>query len=75
MNAKSDLAEEERKGGSGYIGKMVFSAMCSAMLWDSNGGKRVDSRYPLDAGGTISALNALTFSPKNYWWEGLDMFE
>jgi len=26
MNAKSDLAEEERKGGSGHIGKMVFSA-------------------------------------------------
>jgi hypothetical protein len=26
MNAKSDPAEEERKGGSGHIGKMVFSA-------------------------------------------------
>jgi len=26
MNAKSDPTEEERKGGSGHIGKMVFSA-------------------------------------------------
>merc|ERR1711957_872763 len=26
MNAKSDPTEEERKGGSGAIGKMVFSA-------------------------------------------------
>lgn len=26
MNAKSDPSEEERKGGSGHIGKMVFSA-------------------------------------------------
>lgn len=26
MNAKSDPAEEERKGGSGHIGKMIFSA-------------------------------------------------
>lgn len=26
MNAKSDPGEEERKGGSGHIGKMVFSA-------------------------------------------------
>ncbi|CAJ1341768.1 unnamed protein product [Effrenium voratum] len=26
MNAKSDPSEEERKGGSGRIGKMVFSA-------------------------------------------------
>jgi lysyl-tRNA synthetase class 2 len=26
MNAKSDPTEEERKGGSGYIGKMLFSA-------------------------------------------------
>lgn len=26
MNEKSDPAEEERKGGSGHIGKMVFSA-------------------------------------------------
>merc|ERR1712150_363739 len=26
MNTKSDPAEEERKGGSGHIGKMVFSA-------------------------------------------------
>merc|ERR1712113_404288 len=26
MNAKSDPTEEERKGGSGYIGKMIFSA-------------------------------------------------
>merc|ERR1711933_428106 len=26
MNAKSDPTEEERKGGSGRIGKMVFSA-------------------------------------------------
>merc|ERR1712093_653732 len=25
MNAKSDPTEEERKGGSGHIGKMVFS--------------------------------------------------
>lgn len=33
----------------------------SAMLWDVNDGKHL---YTLDAGGTI---NALTFSPKNYW--------
>merc|ERR1719161_3474293 len=26
MNARSDPTEEERKGGSGHIGKMVFSA-------------------------------------------------
>merc|ERR1712113_189486 len=26
MNEKSDPAEEERKGGSGHIGKMIFSA-------------------------------------------------
>merc|ERR1711972_475722 len=26
MNAKSDPTEEERKGGSGHIGKMIFSA-------------------------------------------------
>jgi len=26
MNAKSDPTDEERKGGSGHIGKMVFSA-------------------------------------------------
>merc|ERR1711959_595720 len=26
MNAKSDPTEEERKGGSGAIGKMIFSA-------------------------------------------------
>merc|ERR1711920_1128727 len=26
MNAESDPTEEERKGGSGHIGKMVFSA-------------------------------------------------
>merc|ERR1712226_1519104 len=26
MNAKSDPTEEERKGGSGHIGKIVFSA-------------------------------------------------
>merc|ERR1719229_433942 len=26
MNAKSDPGEEERKGGSGHIGKMIFSA-------------------------------------------------
>merc|ERR1719210_405884 len=26
MNAKSDPTEEERKGGSGHIGKMVFTA-------------------------------------------------
>jgi len=26
MNAKSDPTEEERKGGSGHVGKMVFSA-------------------------------------------------
>merc|ERR1711948_53195 len=26
MNAKSDSTEEERKGGSGHIGKMIFSA-------------------------------------------------
>jgi len=26
MNAKSDPSEEERKGGSGRIGKMIFSA-------------------------------------------------
>merc|ERR1711957_863942 len=25
MNAKSDPTEEERKGGSGHIGKMIFS--------------------------------------------------
>jgi hypothetical protein len=25
MNAKSDPSEEERKGGSGHIGKMIFS--------------------------------------------------
>lgn len=31
------------------------------MLWDVNDGKHL---YSLDAGGTI---NALTFSPKNYW--------
>jgi len=34
---------------------------CTAMLWDVNDGKHL---YSLDAGGTI---NALTFSPKNYW--------
>jgi len=33
----------------------------TAMLWDVNDGKHL---YSLDAGGTI---NALTFSPKNYW--------
>jgi len=33
----------------------------TAMLWDVNEGKHL---YSLDAGGTI---NALTFSPKNYW--------
>eukprot|EP00403_Amphidinium_massartii_P030837 CAMPEP_0178398370 /NCGR_PEP_ID=MMETSP0689_2-20121128/14738_1 /TAXON_ID=160604 /ORGANISM="Amphidinium massartii, Strain CS-259" /LENGTH=312 /DNA_ID=CAMNT_0020019131 /DNA_START=201 /DNA_END=1139 /DNA_ORIENTATION=+ len=32
-----------------------------AMLWDVNDGKHL---YSLDAGGNI---NALTFSPKNYW--------
>merc|ERR1719316_2462464 len=32
-----------------------------AMLWDVNDGKHL---YSLDAGGTI---NALAFSPKNYW--------
>merc|ERR1712127_940562 len=26
MNEKSDPTEEERKGGSGHIGKMIFSA-------------------------------------------------
>merc|ERR1712060_115790 len=26
MNAKSDPTEEERKGGSGHIGKVIFSA-------------------------------------------------
>merc|ERR1719313_2162998 len=26
MNAKSDPTEEERKGGSGRVGKMIFSA-------------------------------------------------
>merc|ERR1712061_955279 len=26
MNQKSDPTEEERKGGSGHIGKMIFSA-------------------------------------------------
>merc|ERR1739845_243688 len=26
MNAKSDPTEEERKGGSGHVGKMIFSA-------------------------------------------------
>merc|ERR1712166_927107 len=26
MNEKSDPSEEERKGGSGHIGKMIFSA-------------------------------------------------
>merc|ERR1712032_1141322 len=26
MNAKSDPTEEERKGGSGHVGKMLFSA-------------------------------------------------
>merc|ERR1719311_1983263 len=34
---------------------------CTAMLWDVNDGKHL---YSLDAGGNI---NALTFSPKNYW--------
>merc|ERR1712028_153285 len=33
----------------------------TAMLWDVNDGKHL---YTLDAGGTI---NAMTFSPKNYW--------
>merc|ERR1712073_225481 len=33
----------------------------TAILWDVNDGKHL---YSLDAGGTI---NALTFSPKNYW--------
>merc|ERR1712072_758774 len=33
----------------------------TAMLWDVNDGKHL---YSLDAGGTI---NALTFSPENYW--------
>jgi guanine nucleotide-binding protein subunit beta-2-like 1 protein len=33
----------------------------TAMLWDVNDGKHL---YSLDAGGTI---NALSFSPKNYW--------
>merc|ERR1711881_536023 len=33
----------------------------TAMLWDVNDGKHL---YSLDAGGTI---NALIFSPKNYW--------
>jgi len=33
----------------------------TAMLWDVNDGKHL---YSLDAGSTI---NALTFSPKNYW--------
>lgn len=33
----------------------------TAMLWDVNDGKHL---YSLDGGGTI---NALTFSPKNYW--------
>lgn len=33
----------------------------TAMLWDVNDGKHL---YSLDAGGTI---NALCFSPKNYW--------
>jgi len=33
----------------------------TAMLWDINDGKHL---YSLDAGSTI---NALTFSPKNYW--------
>jgi guanine nucleotide-binding protein subunit beta-2-like 1 protein len=33
----------------------------TAMLWDVNDGKHL---YSLDAGNTI---NALTFSPKNYW--------
>ena len=32
-----------------------------AMLWDVNDGKHL---YSLDASGTI---NALSFSPKNYW--------
>jgi len=31
MNAKSDPSEEERKGGSGHIGKMVFSAGLSQL--------------------------------------------
>jgi len=35
-----------------------------AMLWDVNDGKHL---YSLDAGGTI---NALAFSPKNYWLVG-----
>merc|ERR1719498_1558461 len=34
---------------------------CTAMLWDVNDGKHL---YSLDAAG---AINALTFSPKNYW--------
>merc|ERR1739838_1181371 len=33
----------------------------TAMLWDVNEGKHL---YSLDAGSTI---NAMTFSPKNYW--------
>jgi len=36
----------------------------TAMLWDVNDGKHL---YSLDAGGTI---NALAFSPKNYWLVG-----
>jgi len=31
MNAKSDPKDEERKGGSGHIGKMIFSAGTSQL--------------------------------------------
>jgi len=36
---------------------------CTAMLWDVNDGKHL---YSLDA-GTGGSINALAFSPKNYW--------
>jgi len=58
-------------GHSGYLNTVTMSpdgSLCAsggkdakAMLWDLNDGKHL---YSLDAGGTI---NALTFSPKNYW--------
>merc|ERR1711957_1110409 len=58
-------------GHSGYINAVTVSPDgslcasggkdCVAMLWDLNEGKHL---YSLDAGSTI---NALAFSPKNYW--------
>jgi len=48
MNAKSDPTEEERKGGSGHVGKMIFSAgtdQLAVMAWvpeDSQGVCKVE---------------------------------